>query len=57
MVCGFWDHELEQETALNATFTAFLESLEEFDPRSVELKPGQVVSAWIDPSLLADDDG
>lgn len=52
----FWDHELEQETALNSTFSAFLESLEGCDPASVELKPGQVISAWIDPSLLTEDD-
>jgi hypothetical protein len=48
----FWDHEREDETHLADSFTAFLESLERFDPQSVELKPGQVKSAWIDPSLL-----
>jgi hypothetical protein len=52
----FWDHELEQETVLSSTFSAFLESLEKFDLASVELKPGQVISAWIDPSLLTEDD-
>jgi len=52
----FWDHELEQETVLSSTFAGFLHSLDTFDPHSVELKPGQVVSAWIDPGLLADDD-
>lgn len=52
----FWDHELEQETVLSATLSDFLESLEKFDPASVELKPGQVISAWIDPSLLTEDD-
>ncbi|MDX9724336.1 MAG: SMI1/KNR4 family protein [Myxococcota bacterium] len=52
----FWDHELETETVLSSTFSAFLESLEKFDPASVELKPGQVISAWIDPSLLTEDE-
>jgi cell wall assembly regulator SMI1 len=48
----FWDHEVEQETVLAQSFNEFLESLEKFDPETVKLKPGQVVSAWIDPSLL-----
>ena len=52
---SFWDHELEDTDpvfTLAPTFHAFLEALEPFDPSQVELKPGQVKSAWIDPDLL-----
>lgn len=52
----FWDHELEEETVIAGTFSGFLDSLTKFDPATVELKPGQVISAWIDPSLLDDND-
>ncbi|MEM6791925.1 MAG: SMI1/KNR4 family protein [Myxococcota bacterium] len=52
----FWDHELEEETAISSTFSEFLDSLRNFDPASVELKPGQLISVWIDPSLLANHD-
>lgn len=48
----FWDHETERAIHLAASFTGFVEALRPFDPDSVELKPGQVVSAWIDPALL-----
>ena len=52
---GFWDHELEEETFLSHSFAEFLELMEKFDPSSVELKPGQLISVRIDPSLLTDD--
>jgi len=48
----FWDHELEDETVVAANFTDFLEGLRAFAVSEVKLKPGQVVSAWIDPDLL-----
>lgn len=48
----FWDHETEEATQISTSFAKFLENLRPFDPDSIELKPGQVVSAWIDPSLL-----
>jgi len=52
---SFWDHELEDTGpvfTLAPNFHAFLEALEPFDPSEVELKPGEVKSAWIDPDLL-----
>ncbi len=55
----FWDHELESElnvesplAQLATTFDEFLSILQPFDPESVELEPGQVESAWIDPEFL-----
>jgi len=58
----FWDHEQEAEEGqpatwanmflLSETFSGFLDVLRPFDVNSIELKPGQVISAWIDPSLL-----
>jgi hypothetical protein len=51
----FWDHELEgadPSFALEDSFSAFWQALESFDASSVELKPGQVKSAWVDPDLL-----
>ncbi len=49
----FWDHESPTPlTRLADSFDAFLEMLQPFDVNSVELKPGQVKSVWIDPSLL-----
>ncbi len=49
----FWDHETGCIDLLADTFSAFLEALRPFDPAAVELKRGQVISAWIDPELLA----
>jgi hypothetical protein len=58
----FWDHELEAEEQdlpswknmflLATSFEHFWQSLRKFDPSQVVLKPGQVKSVWIDPSLL-----
>ena len=48
----FWDHETEEATPVAASFARFLEGLFPFGPDSVELAPGQVISAWIDPALL-----
>lgn len=49
----FWDHEEpEPITYLAETLEDFLNQLKRFDVSSIELKPGQVKSAWIDPSLL-----
>ncbi len=49
----FWDHETEEATRIAASFSAFQDGLRPFDPDSVELAEGQVVSAWIDPAFLA----
>jgi hypothetical protein len=50
----FWDHELEGIGEKIADgFDAFLEGLQPFDAKSIELKPGQVISAWIDPKFKA----
>lgn len=50
----FWDHELPTPPVqLAPDFAAFIqEVLEPFDPGSIKLKPGQVISAWIDPDFL-----
>lgn len=49
----FWDHEVaEQSEKLAADFAEFLERLEPFDPKTVELKPEQILDAWIDPDFL-----
>jgi hypothetical protein len=49
----FWDHEEpEIPTKVADNFDAFLSILEPFDAKSIELKPGQVKRAWIDPDLL-----
>ena len=51
----FWDHEEPQNhTSLGDDVYEFLSNLEPFDPDSVELKEGQVESAWIDPEFLKD---
>ena len=48
----FWDHEVEEYAFLAESFTEFLDSLQKFDPQSVELKPGQVKRVWINPDFL-----
>lgn len=58
----FWDHELEADEGEAATFsnlfkignsfTDFFENLKKFDTSQVQLKPGQVKRAWIDPEFL-----
>jgi hypothetical protein len=53
----FWDHETEEATHISSSFSKFIDDLRPFDPGSVVLKPGQVVSAWIDPSLLEAETG
>ncbi len=48
----FWDHEQDSDGEKIAdTFDLFLADLQPFDPKSVNLKPGQVKSAWIDPNF------
>jgi hypothetical protein len=48
----FWDHE-EPENVVEVApdFGRFLEILEPFDVRSVELKPGQLKKVWVDPEF------
>jgi hypothetical protein len=56
----FWDHELEVEQLpswenmffLSSSFDELVESLAEYDAKSVKLDPNKVISAWIDPDLL-----
>jgi hypothetical protein len=57
----FWDHELETEEELPASwdnmflvsenFADFLSSLKKFDINEIELKPGQVQDIWVDPDF------
>jgi hypothetical protein len=47
----FWDHEIEKEKKLASSFTEFLEGLRVFDDNSIQLKPGQVKSVWVDPDF------
>jgi hypothetical protein len=52
---SFWDHELEHAEpvfSVAASFRAFWDALEPFDPSTIDLKPGQVKSVWVDPDLL-----
>jgi cell wall assembly regulator SMI1 len=49
----FWDHEEPSDKLrLALTWNQFLMMLEPFDVSKIELKPGQVKSAWIDPDFL-----
>jgi SMI1 / KNR4 family (SUKH-1) len=49
----FWDHEEpSSDLRLAPSFTDFLRMLEPFDVGQIELKPGQVKEAWIDPDFL-----
>ncbi|WP_444959735.1 SMI1/KNR4 family protein [Microbulbifer sp. VVAC002] len=49
----FWDHEEPQNMVkLAGNIYEFLDSLIPFDTNSIELKEGQVESAWIDPEFL-----
>jgi hypothetical protein len=51
----FLDHEEYGSplTKLAKNLEDFLNKLEPFDIQSVEIKPGQVKSVWIDPAFLA----
>ena len=46
----FWDHETEEDEILAPSVRAFLSALAA--PTPVQLRPGQVKSAWIDPAFL-----
>lgn len=53
----FWDHEYELGPRdpfikIAPSFDAFWESLEKFDPESVQLNPDDIESVWVDPDLL-----
>ena len=50
---GFWNHETSHTTHLAASHDDFLIGLS--DPEPPSLRPGQVISAWIDPELLKDE--
>ncbi len=53
----FWDHERpDSYLRIAADIDSFLEALEPFDMDSIDLKPGQVESAWIDPDFLNDEE-
>jgi hypothetical protein len=48
----FWDHEIDGgDTALASTLAEFISALAPFDNSSVKLAPGQVISAWINPTF------
>ena len=48
----FWDHETAEITTLANSFDSFLSALRPFSVDDIELKPGQVKSAWVDPDFL-----
>jgi len=49
----FWDHEEPEKIyELAIDFARFLDVLEPFDVKMVQLKPGQVKKVWIDPEFL-----
>ena len=49
----FWDHEVPEDLVkLASSFGAFLDILEPFDIKKIELKPGQVKKVWVDPEFL-----
>jgi SMI1 / KNR4 family (SUKH-1) len=47
----FWDHEIDQDKKIAGSFGEFLDSLEPFDSDSIELKPEQIKSVWVDPDF------
>ncbi len=47
----FWDHEIDCDKELASSFSEFLNALNPFDMDSVQLKPGQVKSVWVDPDF------
>jgi hypothetical protein len=49
---GFWDHETNEIVKLANSDIELVASL--VAPKEVQLHPCQVVSAWIDPSFLAE---
>jgi hypothetical protein len=49
----FWDHEVPEVLArLADSFDAFLDLLEPFDIRTIQLKPDLVKRVWVDPEFL-----
>ena len=48
----FWDHETADLTGIADSFEGFLSALRPFNDDEVELRPGQVKSAWVDPAFL-----
>ena len=47
----FWDHEIDNDKKLASSFDEFLIKLLPFDMKSVQLKPEQVKSVWVDPNF------
>ncbi|MCB2156859.1 SMI1/KNR4 family protein [bacterium] len=47
----FWDHEVEDDKRLAGSFSEFLQGLQPFDLDSIELKPENVISVWVDPDF------
>ena len=48
----FYDHEiLDGLTMLASNFEEFLMKLDPFDPKSVELRPEDIISVWISPEF------
>jgi cell wall assembly regulator SMI1 len=48
----FWDHEQPDKLRLAKSWNEFLQMLRPFDVSKVELRPEQVIKAWIDPEFL-----
>lgn len=49
---GFWDHEVNKLIKLASSKIEFASALAQ--PKKCQPNPGQIVSAWIDPSFLAE---
>jgi SMI1-KNR4 cell-wall len=48
----FWDHEIECDgQRIAESFDSFLSMLQPFDPASIKVQPGKVISVWIDPDF------
>lgn len=47
----FWDHEIDKDRKIASSFGEFLKALKPHDVNSVQLKPGQVKSVWVDPDF------
>ena len=48
----YWNHEIEDgDFKLASSFGDFLANLKPFDTSSIQLKPEQVKSSWVDPDF------
>lgn len=47
----FWDHEVDDDKRLATSFSEFIDGLTPFDIDTIQLKPDQVKSVWVDPDF------